>query len=194
MSSALDRQGKFVAPGDKVGIIEEFFPGQGTYVDDGDIRASRAGFLLLDLNEHRITVFRPTELRGAACVPKPGSVVVGEVSETRHTYSLVRIWMVGHRHLTSFFTGLLHISNVGLSVKSMFNVCRPGDILRARVVSVRNRVRHLSLAGRRFGVIYAFCVGCGSLLRAREDKKLVCDTCGSLELRKLASDYGAVML
>ena len=194
MPSALNRQGIFVAPGDKLGVIEEFLPGQGTYVDGGDIRASRAGFLLLDLSERKVTVFRPTEPRGASCVPRPGSVVIGEVSETHQTYSLVRIWMVGRKHLTSFFTGLLHISNVGLRVRSMFNVCRPGDILRARVISVKNRVRHLSLAGRRLGVIYAFCTNCGGLLKAREDKKLICETCGSLELRKLASDYGMVVL
>jgi len=83
---------------------------------------------------------------------------------------------------------------VGLKVKSMFNVCRPGDIVRAKVISVKNRIRHLSLAGRRFGVIYAFCTACGSLLKAREDKKLICENCGSLERRKLASDYGAVAL
>ena len=194
MPSPLDRQGTFVTPGERLSVIEEFFPGQGTYVDGGDIRASRAGFLLLNLSDRKITVFRPLEPRGASSVPRPGSTVIGEVSNTHQNYSLIRIWMVGQRHLSSFFTGLLHISNVGLSVKSMFNVCRPGDIVRARVISVKNRIRHLSLAGRRFGVIYAFCTACGSLLKAREDKKLICENCGSLERRKLASDYGAVAL
>jgi len=194
MPSALDRQGMFVAPGDKLGVIEEFLPGQGTYVDSGEIRASRAGFLLLNLNDRKVTVFRPVEPKGANSIPKPGSIVVGEVSNTHQTYSLVRIWMVGHRHLANFFTGLLHISNVGLRVKNMFNVCRPGDILRAKVISVKNRIRHLSLAGKKLGVIYAFCTNCGSMLKAREDKKLICENCGSIERRKLASDYGAVVL
>jgi len=141
-----------------------------------------------------VSVFRPIKLKGAACVPRTGHIVIGEVSETQQTYSLVRIWMVGPKHLSGFFTGLLHISNVGLRVRNMFNVARPGDILRARVLSVKNRICHLSLADRRLGVIYAFCSNCGELLTAREDKKLICKACDSLELRKLASDYGEALL
>ena len=194
MPSALERQGMFVVPGDRIGVIEEFLPGPGTYVRDGEIRAANVGFLLLNMNARRVSVFRPTKLKGAACVPRPGHVVVGEVSETQQTYSLARIWMVSSRHLSGFFTGLLHISNVGLRVRNMFNVARPGDILRARVLSVKNRVCHLSLADRRLGVIYAFCSNCGELLKARRDKKLICEACGSLELRKLASDYGEAPL
>ncbi len=194
MLSALDRQGMFVVPGDKVGVIEEFLSGPGTYVEDGEIRAANVGFLLLNLSARKVSVFRPTRLKGAACVPRPGSVVIGEVSETHQTYLLMRIWMVGPKHLSGFFTGLLHISNVGLRVRNMFNVARPGDIVRARVVSVKNRICHLSLADRRLGAIYAFCSNCGELLKARKDKKLICEACGSLELRKLASDYGETAL
>ncbi len=194
MPSTTERQGKFVVPGEKVGVIEEFIPGPGTYVDDGDIRASNVGFLLLNLTEHKISVFRPTRLKGAACWPRPGTIVVGETAETHNTYSLIRIWMVGPKHLSGFFTGLLHISNVGLRVRDMFNVCRPGDIVRARVINTRNRICHLTLANRKLGVIYAFCSNCGELLKARPDKKLICEACGSLELRKLASDYGEAVL
>ena len=194
MPSTTERQGKFVVPGEKVGVIEEFIPGPGTYVDNGDIRASSVGFLLLNLTEHKISVFRPTRLKGAACWPKPGTIVVGETAETHNTYSLIRIWMVGPKHLSGFFTGLLHISNVGLRVRDMFNVCRPGDIVRARVINTRNRICHLTLANRKLGVIYAFCSNCGELLKARPDKKLICEACGSLELRKLASDYGEAVL
>lgn len=194
MPSAVERQGKFVIPGEKLGVIEEFSPGPGTYVDDGDIRAAKVGFLLLNISEHKVSVFKPSRLKGASCVPRPGALVIGEVSETQQTYSTVRIWMVGPRHLPGFFSGLLHISNVGLRVRNMFNVCRPGDILRARVISVRNRIRHLSLADRKLGVIYAFCSNCGDLLKASKNKKLICESCGSIELRKLASDYGEAML
>lgn len=194
MKAALERQGMFVIPGDRIGVIEEFLPGPGTYVQDGEIRAANVGFLLLNMNARKVSVFRPTRLKGAACVPKPGSVVVCEVYDTQQTYLLARIWMVGHKHLSGFFTGLLHISNVGLRVRNMFNVARPGDIMRARVLSVKNRICHLSLADRRLGVIYAFCSNCGELLKARKDKKLVCEACGSIELRKLASDYGEALL
>jgi len=194
LPSQLNKQGKFVVPGEKIGVIEEFLPGPGIYVDGGDLRAANVGFLLLNLAERKMSVFRPTRLKGAACTPRPGSIVIGETVSTQLTYCLIRIWMVGPRHLPGFFTGLLHISNVGLRVKNMFNVARPGDVVRARVISTKNRIRHLSIANKKLGVIYAFCSQCGELLRARPDKKLVCDACGSIELRKLASDYGRALL
>ena len=194
MPSPLDRQGTFVVPGDRIGVLEEFLPGPGTYVDGGDLRAANVGFLLLNLTDRRMSVFKPARLKGAACVPRPGAVVIGEAMSTQRTYCLIRIWMVGSRHLPGFFTGLLHISNVGLRVKDMFNVARPGDIVRARVISAKNRIRHLSTANKRLGVIYAFCSNCGELLKARPDKKLFCEACGSVELRKLASDYGKALL
>jgi len=194
LSSAVRRQGMFVVPGDKVGVIEEFIPGPGTYVEDGDIRAANVGFLLLNLPEHKVSVFRPMRLRGAACWPRPGAVVIGEVFETHSTYALVRIWMVGPKHLPGFFTGLIHKSNVGIRVRDMYNACRPGDIVRAKVINTKNRICHLTLVNKRLGVVYAFCSSCGDILKARPDKKLICEACGSVELRKIASDYGEAIL
>ena len=35
---------KIVMPGDKLGIIEQYLPGEGTYDDDGDIKSSDGVF------------------------------------------------------------------------------------------------------------------------------------------------------
>ena len=34
---------KIVMPGDKLGIVEQYLPGDGTYDDDGDIKSSVLG-------------------------------------------------------------------------------------------------------------------------------------------------------
>ncbi len=70
----------------------------------------------------------------------------------------------------------------------MFDVCKPGDVVRAKVVSDKNRTFHLSIAERNLGVVYAFCSECGYTLTL-EENRLVCHKCGKMERKKIASDY-----
>ena len=73
-------------------------------------------------------------------------------------------------------------------VENMFDVCKPGDVVRAKVVSDKNRTFHLSIAERNLGVVYAFCSECGYTLTL-EENRLVCHKCGKMERKKIASDY-----
>jgi exosome complex component CSL4 len=72
----------------------------------------------------------------------------------------------------------------------MFDVCKSGDILRAKVVSETNRIYHLSTSvDRNLGVTFAFCSNCGETLQWRRSR-MRCPICGRIENRKVASDYG----
>ena len=55
------KNGTFVVPGDYLGVIEEFLPGRGTYIDDGNIHSSTTGHLLLDSNTRQISVYQKTK-------------------------------------------------------------------------------------------------------------------------------------
>jgi exosome complex component CSL4 len=102
----------------------------------------------------------------------------------------VRIFQVGNRIVSGFFSGLLHISDVSPRyVENMYDVCRAGDIIRAKVISDKNRVFHLSTNDRDLGVVYAFCSRCGHVLEFRR-MRMRCPECGNLEHRKTAQDYG----
>ena len=37
------KEDKIVMPGDKIGIIEQYLPGEGTYDDNGDIKSAVLG-------------------------------------------------------------------------------------------------------------------------------------------------------
>jgi exosome complex component CSL4 len=74
-------------------------------------------------------------------------------------------------------------------VDSMFDVCKPGDILRAKVISEKNRVCHLFTKDKNLGVVYAFCSQCGYTLELKR-QTMVCPRCGKIEKRKTALDYG----
>jgi exosome complex component CSL4 len=179
--------GHFILPGEPLGVIEEFIPQDGTYVKDGVIYSKVVGRALLDLLNKRVSVF---PLVHVPRVPKVGSLVVGQVSSVQTQLASVRIFKVGSKTLSGFFTGLLHVSDVHMQfIDSMFDVCKPGDILRAKVISERNRTYHLSTKDKSLGVVYAFCSHCGFMLEIK-GRNLQCIRCGKVEKRKTAIDYG----
>lgn len=183
--------GDLVLPGERLGVIEEFVPDVGTFVKDGVIYAKLVGRSMLDLATRRVSV-RPVG-RGVV-VPRVGDTVMGQVSMVQPENAGVRIFQVGDRELTGVFSGVLHVSDVHLRyVDSMFEVCKAGDILKARVISEKNQVCHLSTKDKDLGVAYAFCSSCGGMLEARR-QGMHCPKCGRIERRKIVSDYGKEML
>ena len=185
--SSRRKSGQFVVPGERLGVIEEFTPSSGTYVQEGVIYSKVTGRALLDFPNKRVSVHSVTrEVR----VPRVGSIVLGQVSSVQSQKAFVRVFKIGDKQLSGFFTGILHISDVQLRyVDSMFAVCKPCDIIRAKVISEKNRTYHLSTVDKTLGVVYAFCSRCGYMLELRR-RYMLCPRCGKAEKRKVASDYG----
>ncbi len=181
------KTGQLVVPGDRLGVIEEFIPDVGTFVRDGVIYSKVVGRILIDLAHKRVSVHQLTH---GAQVPSVGSTIVGQVSNSQNDTANVRIFEVGADEVNGNFAGVLHVADVQMRyVDSMFDVAKAGDIVRAKVISDKNRTYHLSTKDRNLGVIYAFCSNCGGLLEPRR-QGMHCPKCGRLERRKLASDYG----
>jgi exosome complex component CSL4 len=181
------KSGSLVVPGERLGVIEEFIPDSGTYVRDGVIYSKIVGRSLVDLQNRRVSVYPTVD---GAVVPKLSVTVVGQVGNAQSDNVLVRIFKVGNKRLSGDFGGILHISDVSdRYVNSMNEVCKPGDIIRARVISEKNRIFHLSTNDKNLGVVDAFCSRCGNLLEP-ERFEMRCPKCGNIEKRKMAPDYG----
>lgn len=181
------KSGHLVLPGERLGVIEEFIPDSGTYVRDGVIYSKIVGRALMDLLSKRVSVY---PLINAENVPKISTIVVGQVGHAQSDNVLVRIFKLGSRNLSGVFTGVLHVSDVRERyVKSMTEVCKPGDIIRAKVISDKNQVYHLSTNDKNLGVMYAFCSRCANLLELKR-YEMRCPKCGNIEKRKTALDYG----
>jgi len=181
------KSGQIVVPGDKLGVIEEFEPGPGTYVEENAIYSMATGRALMDLLNKKVSVYPGTQISG---FPEVGSIVVGQVSEVQNKQAIVRIFQVGNRIVSGFISGLLHISDVSPRyVENMYDVCKAGDILRAKVISDKNRVFHLSTNDKDLGAVYAFCSRCGHLLSSGRIR-MRCTECGNTEQRKTAQNYG----
>lgn len=181
------KSGQLVVPGEKLGVIEEFLSGPGTYVEDGGVHSKVIGRVLLDFANRSVSVF---PLVRGVCVPQIGKNVIGDVQNLQSSMATIRIVKIGKKFLSSFFTGILHISDISFGyVESMLDACRIGDVIRAKVISDKNRTYHLSTKSENLGVIYAFCSQCGNLLILNKGR-MECHNCRNVEKRKTASDYG----
>lgn len=185
--SSEQKSGRLVVPGERLGVIEEFIPDAGTYVKDGVIYSKVIGHILIDLVHKRVSIY---QLAHGAKVPATGSTVLGQVSSAQAETANVRIFEIGNEEVNGVFTGILHVSDVQMRyVDSMFDVCKAGDIIRANVISEKNRTYHLSTKDKNLGVVYGFCSNCGSLLEPKR-QGMHCSKCGRVERRKTAADYG----
>jgi exosome complex component CSL4 len=185
--SSEQKSGQLVMPGDRLGVIEEFIPDAGTYVQDGVIYSKVVGHALIDLMHKKVSVF---QVGKGTKIPKVGSVIVGQVSNVQTQTASVRFSQVDGKQIAGFFSGVLHVSDVEMRfVESMFDVCKPGDIIRAKVISEKNRTYHLSTQDKELGVVYGFCSNCGQALEQRR-QGMHCPRCGGIENRKTAMDYG----
>ncbi len=187
------KSGHLVLPGERLGVIEEFIPDSGTYVKDGVIYSKIVGRSLVDLQNRRVSVYPVVK---AAVVPKVSTVIIGQVGNAQSDNVLVKIFRIGKKRLTGNFGGILHVSDVSdRYVNSMSDVCKPGDIIRAKVISEKNQIFHLSTNDKGLGVLYAFCSRDGMLLEQQSQRyDLKCPKCGNVEPRKLSPDYGKEVL
>ena len=185
--SSEQRSGHLVLPGERLGVIEEFIPNSGTYVKDGVIYSKMVGRALVDLLNKKVSVYPLTK---TTKVPKVSTLVIGQAANAQSDNVLIRILKINSEKPSGAFSGILHISDAAESyVDSMNDVCRTGDVLRARVISDKNQIYHLSTAEKDLGVLYAFCSNCGSMLEAKRHE-MRCPKCGRIENRKIAADYG----
>jgi len=181
------KSGHLVLPGERLGVIEEFIPDSGTFVKDGVIYSKIVGRALIDLLNKRVSVYPVVE---GAVVPKVSTVIIGQIGNAQSDNVLVKIFRIGSKKISGEFSGILHISDVSdRYVDSMNDVCKPGDIVKAKVISAKNRIYHLSTNEKNLGIMYAFCSKCGNLLE-QQRYELHCPKCGNKEHRKITPDYG----
>ena len=181
------KNGHLVVPGERLGVIEEFIPDSGTYVKDGVIYSKVVGRALLDLLNKRVSVY---PLVNGELIPKVSNTVVGQIGNAQSDNVLVKILKIENKRLSGEFSGILHISDVSdRYIDSMNDVCKPGDIVRAKVISGKNRIFHLSTNDKNLGIVYAFCSRCSTLLEPQR-YEMHCPKCGNIENRKIAPDYG----
>ncbi len=180
------KSGELVTPGQELCVEEEFIAGEGTYVDNGIVRAAVVGVVEINMNTYVITV----EPIKSPSVIKPKSVVIGKVIGMREELAYIKVAQTEQDFKRrKFYTVLLHVSQLGVQkfVKSMYDYLRIGDVVKVRILNDKP-IYVASMKGNKLGVILAYCSLCGNELYLDGDK-LVCPRCGNVEQRKLSSEY-----
>jgi len=176
----------FVVPGEKLCVAEEFSPGPGTYESGGAVFSELTGDRVVDLRDRTVRVIAKAR---KPIMPTDGSTVIGMVTSGHDKNAIVSILKVDSEVLDKPFTGILHISSSSPRYeRKMGDVCKAGDLIKAKVFNDKNRIPELTTAGRGLGVIRAYCSLCGGLLRMI-NRRLQCKECGNVERRRLADEY-----
>jgi exosome complex component CSL4 len=177
-----------VVPGEEIGVIEEFLPGEGAYADSNSVRSTVLGTAILDLNERKVRV-RPLIKRGLLAMER-GDVVLGEVIGMKKDVAVVLIKKVENKDLVlnKPLHGMLHISQVSDKfVEFLSDMVKVTDILRAKIINSKPPYQ-LSIKERGLGVVMAFCSNC-QIPMVIKNRKLYCPKCRVQELRKLSTKY-----
>ncbi|MEM0232783.1 MAG: exosome complex RNA-binding protein Csl4 [Candidatus Nezhaarchaeales archaeon] len=177
-----------VIPGEEIGVIEEFLPGEGTYVDGNSIRSMLFGTAILDVNERKVRI-KPL-LRRSPLIIERGDVVIGEVIGMKKDVATIVIRRVENKelNLSNPFHGLLHVSQVSDKfIEFLSDAVRVTDILRAKVINLKPPYQ-LSIKERGLGVILTFCPICQSPMSIKK-RKLYCLKCKIQEKRKISTRY-----
>lgn len=176
---------KFVVPGDVIGTEEEYLPGEGTFVDGERVYSTLCGEVGDAARKLAVLQKRPLRQLGI------GTVIIGRVENVVEPIALVSIQAgVGeHRYEETDEYAVLHASMIRKGfVKNVRDEYKIGDIIRAKIVDERNGEMRLSTDADSLGAIKAFCAKCRHPL-ATESGLLSCESCGTKDNRKLASDY-----
>lgn len=190
MNEKENNKSNIAITGDKLGVIEEFLANKhSTYINKGEIRASKTG--LVNINEDKFEIEIKTHQEDRRKTVRVGDIVFGTVGFLRKYSIGVFFYSInGKLLLASSYMGNIHVSQISHKyVENITEAFQLTDIIRAKVISKEDTEYSLSTIGKELGVVHADCTICGNTLEKIDYNKLRCERCGHVETRKLAQDY-----
>ncbi len=184
------KSGDIVVPGDQLCVIEELMPSFGTYEKNGIVYAAAPGQVDMDLKERSIRIVGPDGGMKLA-LPEKGDILMGEATLVFDQRAEIKIVRINDMDYHSGLVGELHISNVTRRyVKSMQDVLKQNDIVRAAALNTHGIPVEITLVGPELGVVYSLCTRCGNPLTLTTHNNMFCLRCENRETREVANDYG----
>ena len=150
---------QIVMPGDKLGIIEQYLPREGTYDDNGEIKSSVLGNVKINQKMKVISV----ESDAKPALLKVGDVVYGQITDIKPQRANVKIDCIkdNARPLALRYMGAIHISQAKKDyLEKLSDAFRIGDIIQAKVVKITGDNVDLGTVDDECGVLKAMCTRC----------------------------------
>ncbi|MEM4663057.1 MAG: exosome complex RNA-binding protein Csl4 [Candidatus Diapherotrites archaeon] len=183
---------KIVVPGENLAEAEEYTEGGNTFQEGEEIFSEVVGYAEYDSKNHEVRVIPDKKVR----VFSIGTRVLGQVISSRKTRVLVNIMppIDSQEYVViSQSKAILFISKVAdRFVKDIEEEFKIGDIILAEIDDIKPYGIYIRTNKPNLGVIKAFCSKCRAPLYY-ESGKLLCKKCGSVERRKISSEYSLKM-
>ncbi len=184
-----------VTPGEKLAYIEEFLSGENTYVDGDTIRSSVEGIVKVDW-VNRIIYVKPVK---NAVRLGLGTQVIGTIINLSGVFGYVKIFFASKdgktwNRLKYPQTGVVYPPYRVTDVSKVYSV---KDEIYGVIVSTKNRILHLSIRDREYGVVKALCKYCGETMHVtKQDGRFVlkCGICQNTQFRKISPLYGSAIV
>jgi exosome complex component CSL4 len=180
---------KIVMPGDKLGIIEQYLPGEGTYDDNGEIKSSVLGNVKINQKMKVISVVSDAK----PALLKVGDTVYGQITDIKPQRANVKIECMkdNARPLALPYMGAIHISQAKKDyLEKLSDAFRIGDIIQAKVVKITGDNVDLGTVDDDCGVLKAMCTRCRDYMHTtQKENELQCNSCNKKERRKVSSNY-----
>jgi len=184
-----------VIPGEKLAYIEEFLNGENTYVDGDTIRSSIEGIVKVDWMK-RVIYVEPIKTPNLL---KPGVHVIGTIVNLSGVFGYVKIFFASKDgkswvKLKYPQTGVVYPPYRVTDVSRVYSV---KDEIYGVIVSTKNRIYHLSIRDREYGVVKSLCKYCGETMYvARQNNRFIlkCGVCQNTQYRKLSPLYGSAII
>jgi len=187
-------EGAFVFPGDEL-CSGKYTCGEGTYSLGNSCVASLAGSLHIEHSNKSPIVSVVSENK--VTLPQKDSIVLAQVGNVTARICKVVIIKVDSVTIKSHLPGILRKEDVRATEKDsveLFNCFRPGDIMRARVISLGDgNAYSLSTAENELGVLYAFSES-GHPMLPVSWCEMQCTVSGRQERRKVAKVTNAELI
>jgi len=181
---------KIVMPGDQLSTSEELLPGEGTFDDDGVIRAARFGKYVVNQKYKRAEVKPITSI---PVILKKGDIVIAKVESIRSSMVIAEvIHVVGKmRAISGDTNATLRVSEISKGyVKDPSTEFGIGDLIRAKITQVKPSIQ-LETKDRDLGSIKSLCTKCRKPL-VKKGNTLECENCGNKQNRRITFDYGNI--
>ncbi|MFW6121079.1 MAG: exosome complex RNA-binding protein Csl4 [Petrotogales bacterium] len=183
---------KIVMPGEQLSTSEELLPGEGTFEENGIIRAARVGKYVVNKK------FKRAEVKPVTNIPvilKKGDIVIAKVDSVRSSMVIADvIHVIGkNRTISGDTNATLHVSEISKGyVKEPSTEFGVGDFIRAKVIQVKPSIQ-LATKDKNLGAIKSLCGKCRHSL-VKKGNMLECENCGNKQKRKIVFDYGEIDL
>lgn len=148
-----------VSPGSFIAESDKYVSSTGTYEKDGKIYSSLLGTVKIEEGNPKPKIIVEPPNKKPNKTPQLRDVVLAQVTAITPNHCKVNILCIGDEPLSDTFPGTIQLSDVRqthMEQVEMYKCFRPGDIIRAEVISLGDsRSYYLSTARNEYGVIMA---------------------------------------